>query len=806
MSTSASPAAEPPSPWTKTLRWLRGEAEAVQTDLAGYRLILDAVNRHGEALRGETDDALKSRGSALRLRVRDGEALDTLLPEAFALVREAADRTIGLRPYDTQVIAAIVLFEGRLAQMKTGEGKTLAAVLAASLVGLTGRGVHILTFNDYLAGRDAEWMGPVYRFLGLTVGVVQQGMPVEARRRAYQADITYATAREAGFDLLRIQLVRDPTQVAHRGLHYAIVDEADSILVDEARIPLVIAGQRLDSGASRYLLAAAVGALEPTVDFEVDDDGRSVFLTERGCDRLEAELDRGDLYSGANGLLLAEIHQALHARALLQCGVDYIVRNEKIELVDAFTGRVVHSRRWPDGLHAAVEAKEGLPIQKGGRILGSMSLQHLLERYEILSGMTATAVSAAEELSGFYGLKVVVLPENRPCIREDMPDRVFTHREAKIAALITEIRDVNASGRPVLVGTRSVEESDRLAARLREDGIVCQVLNARNDAEEAGIIAEAGALGAVTISTNMAGRGTDIRLGGADEREREVVLALGGLYVIGTNRHESRRIDNQLRGRSGRQGDPGTSRFFVSLEDDLMVRFGIDRFLESRFVQRQDTNIDHPVVQGEIERLQRNVEGQNYDVRRALWKYASVVEQQSGALHDFRSEVLHGRLSSMCEERSPQQWSVLKQALGQVGVEEIERQITLHHIDLAWEEHLALTSELRESIHLVKLAGEPPLETFRKRSLQAYWALEERLDEQIIGTFDALRIGPSGDVDLASHGLTPPSATWTYLVDDQGPSGLLAVSGIENPAAGLGAIIAFPLVIVGALWRRWRKD
>jgi len=627
---------------------------------------------------------------------------------------------------------------------------------------------------------------------------MQHGMGIAERQAAYRADITYATAKEAGFDLLRMQLVRDPSQVVHRPLHFALVDEADSILIDEARVPLVIAGQRLDSGAGPERVAAAIAALTPGQDFETDENARNVFLTERGCDRLEASLDAGDLYDASNATLLSEVHQALHARVLLRRDVDYLVREDKVELVDVFTGRVVRDRRWPDGLQAAVEAKEGVPVQPGGRILGTLTLQHLLETYDVLSGMTATAVSAAEELQGFYGLKVVVIPESRPCVREDLPDLVFSHRQARDAALIRTILEVHGSGRPLLVGTTSVEDSERLSSQLLDHGIPHQVLNARNDTQEASIIAEAGGLGAVTISTNMAGRGTDIRLGGADERDREQVVALGGLYVIGTSRHESRRIDNQLQGRAGRQGDPGTSRFFVHLEDDLMLRFGLEGLLGGRYIAtRQDGPIDHPVVRREIARLQRIVEGQHYDIRRTLWKYASVVRDQSQAIQEIRIEALIGSLSSTCREQAPAKWRQLCDALGTEAVEAVERQITLHHIDRAWEAHLALTSEMRESIHLVKLAGDPPLETFRKRTLEAYWALEAGLEAQIVATFKDLTI-QNGQVDLAEQGLTPPGATWTYLVDDQGPGGM-GFAGVKRVTAGLSALLGSPW----ATLRRW---
>src|SRR5499426_1221801 len=580
----------------KTKRWMRRlekwrGVELVEENLAPYEEALQEINRRGEDFAPKTDDQLREAAASLRERACGGASSDELLADVFALAREAAARALGMRPFDVQVMAGVALSRGKLVEMQTGEGKTLAAVAPACLNAGAGRGVHVLTFNDYLARRDAAWMGPIYRFLGLSVGAVQEGMSLDARRAAYAADVTYATAKEAGFDFLRDGLCRTPDDLVHRPFNFAIVDEADSILIDEARVPLVIAGERPGSQTSPYRIAEVVAALAEGEDWETDENRRIVSFTERGVDRVEAALGCGDLYAAENYLLLIEVNQALHARALLRRDVDYIVRDGRIDLVDEFTGRVMDDRRWPDGLQAALEAKEALQIRPGGRILGSITLQHFLKHYPRLSGMTATAQPAAEELEGFYGLKVVPIPPNRSCVREDLPDMIFTHKDAKRRALIAEIKRANMTGRPVLVGTSSVEESETLARKLSEVGVVCRVLNAKNDEAEAEIIAKAGAISAVTISTNMAGRGTDIRLGGAGEEEHERVVALGGLYVIGTNRHESRRIDDQLRGRiddqlrgrAGRQGDPGTSRFFVSLEDDLMTRFGIERLIPEKF-------------------------------------------------------------------------------------------------------------------------------------------------------------------------------------------------------------------------------
>jgi preprotein translocase subunit SecA len=504
-------------------------------------------------------------------------------------VREAAQRTLGLRPRDVQVVAALALSRGKVVEMLTGEGKTLAAVIPAFLNALAGKGVHVLTFNDYLARRDAEWMGPIYRLLGLSVGYIQGGMARAERQRAYLADVTYVTAKEAGFDHLRDLLANEPQDLVHRPFHFALVDEADSLLVDEARVPLVIAGSALRGSSSAERLAALVTSLEPSRHFDTDEYGRNVELTEAGLLRVEEELGCGNLLAEENYALLTELNCALHARVLLRRDVDYIVRSGRIELVDEFTGRVVADRHWPDGLQAALEAKEGLPRRPDGRILGSITLQHFLGTYPRLCGMTGTAQDAARELEEFYGLRVVVVPPHRPVARVDHPDVVFTHKEAKEKALVEEIGRTHAAERPVLVGTLTIEESERLASRLQSAGVPCDVLNARNDAREAEIVAPAGALGAVTISTNMAGRGTDIRLGGPDGADRERVDELGGLYVIGTSRHESHRVDLQLRGRAGRQGDAGESRFFVSLEDDLLVRYGVRRLLPERLVPKRRT-------------------------------------------------------------------------------------------------------------------------------------------------------------------------------------------------------------------------
>ncbi len=568
--------------WRQRLSRLRGDA--VRFDLRAYDAPLAEVNTLEERLRKCRDSELAALGAEIRAAAAAALPRQSVRPRAYALVREAARRTLGLRPFDVQIVAALAMDDGAVVEMQTGEGKTLAAVMPAALNALTGRGVHVLTFNDYLAERDAAWMGPVYGALGLTARHVQQGMTPAARREAYAADVTYVTAKEAGFDHLRDLLAVDPRDIVHRPFHFAILDEADSLMIDEARVPLVIAGSvdRVDSSAAS--LAALVRSLERGVHFDTDEYERDVELTDEGTAHVEKALGCGNLHDEKNYRLLTGLNCALHALVLLRRDVDYIVRSGRIELVDEFTGRVVDDRHWPDGLQAALEAKEGIRRSSDGCVLDSLTLQHFLRGYPRVCGMTGTARDAAWELQQTYGVEVVVIPTNRPAIRIDQPDVVFTHREAKERAVVDEIRRAATSGRPVLVGTFTIEESERLAAHVRSAGLACEVLNARNDAAEARIVAKAGAPGAITIATNMAGRGTDVRLGGEDEAEHDRVAALGGLYVIGTNRHESHRVDLQLRGRAGRQGDPGESRFFLSLDDDLMVKFGVRNLIPQRFI------------------------------------------------------------------------------------------------------------------------------------------------------------------------------------------------------------------------------
>ncbi len=754
----------------------RFRGRLIEFDLAPYRKRLARIDARGEALTALSDQALRGLSDDLIAQARAGVLPDDLLVEAYALAREVSSRLLGMRHFDVQVLGGIAMHQGKLVEMQTGEGKTLAAVLPAYLNALTGDGVHILTFNDYLARRDAAWMGPAYEFLGLTVGFIQEGMTPQERRQAYACDITYATAKEAGFDFLRDHLCTDAEDLVHRPFHVAIVDEADSILIDEARIPLVIAGSTDEVVADPYYMAELVRELRPSLDYDTDENERNVYLTESGLDRAEKALGCDNLHAPENLLLVTQLHLALHAHVLLRRDVDYIVRDGTVEIVDEFTGRVVEDRHWPHGLQAAVEAKEDLTIQAEGFIRGSITLIHLARMYPKLCGMTATAQAAAEEFNEFYGLPVVVIPPHRPCIRVDASDMVFTSKEAKRTALVDEIATVHARGRPLLVGTCSVAESEELAGALERRHVPCRVLNAKNDELEAEIVAQAGAPGAVTISTNMAGRGTDIRLGGNDERYRDEVVALGGLYVIGTNRHESRRVDDQLRGRAARQGDPGSSRFFISLQDDLFQRFAIDEAITSAYdkhafasesmAPKQDEPVDDAEVSREIAHVQRIIEGQNLEIRKTLWQYSYVIDQQRRIVHGRRQDMLTERTApSLLAARVPERYERLLADVGPEILNDVERQITLFHIDRCWAEHLDHLAHIRDGIHFITEGGHRPLDEYHRIAGRAFYDLLARIDDSIVETFEAAEIAADG-IDPAKEGLKGPSSTWTYLIND----------------------------------------
>jgi preprotein translocase subunit SecA len=605
------------------------ERPGTTVDLAPLQATLPAVEARGEELTSLDDEEL-TRAAA--------EAVDPI--EICAIGREAARRALGERTYDEQVLGVMALLAGHVAEMATGEGKTMVACIAAYGHVRRGNGpVHVLTVNDYLARRDAEWMAPVYRLLGLSVGWVTESRTREERREAYAKDVTYVSVSEAGFDYLRDQLVTDIADRVKPQLATAIVDEADSILIDEARVPLVLAGSVTAELDPLHAATALVRGLREGVDYEVAEDGRSVALTTAGTAVVEKALGGIDLYADEHADQLFAVNVALHARALVQRDVDYIVRDGRVELVDEFRGRVAQRRRWPDGLQAAVEAKEGLDATAEGEVLGTITVQSYLSLYPHVCGMTATAVHVGDQLREFFKLEVAVIPRHKPLIRVDEPDRLYASREERDEALVAEIAASHAEGRPVLVGTQDVKESEALAAALRAADVPCVVLNAKNDAEEAAIIAEAGTFGRVTVSTQMAGRGVDIRLGGSDQADYDRIAELGGLYVIGSGRHDSRRVDDQLRGRAGRQGDPGGSVFFVSLEDDLVVRHAADAIPPSPRMHA-DGLIDDPDVSYAVEHAQRVSEGVNFEIHRNTWRYHVLVEQQRKDLAAWREELL----------------------------------------------------------------------------------------------------------------------------------------------------------------------
>lgn len=715
------------------------------------------------------NEQIRERSLALRCEIQAGASADDILIEAYALAAEAVRRVMGIQLFDVQIIAGIALHEGRLVEMHTGEGKTLAAVLPAYLHALQGKGVHVLTFNDYLACRDAEWMGPAYQFLGVTVGYIQADMNIADRQAAYAADITYVTAKEAGFDYLKDSISYNKDELVQRPFYFAITDEADSILIDEARVPLVIAGEAEASEMDFKRMAAIVRHLSSGSDYEPDEYKRNVYLTEAGIDKAEAILSCGNLYADENIETLTMLNCALHAEALLKRDVDYIVRNGRVELIDEFTGRIAKNRHWPDGLQAAVEAKEGLTIRAGGRILGMITLQHLLSLYPTICGMTATALTSADEFRETYHLDVVAIPPNRPCRRIDHPHLVFTHQEAKINAVVREVVTVHKTGRPILIGTGSVEESDLLAQRLAQAGVSCHVLNAKNDAMEAEMISRAGGWGAVTVSTNMAGRGVDIRLGGDSEHPENYrrVAELGGLYVIGTNLHESIRVDNQLRGRAGRQGDPGSSRFFVSLEDDLIVRFGIREAIPAEYLNIKQTEpLEVPAILKNIAHIQQVINGQNYDIRKTLNKYADLVEQQRRIIYARRQDVLNDRIPlTLLASQEAGRFRHVCQRFGERTMREVEKRITLYQIDHCWADYLDYVGYIKEGIHLESIGKRNPLDEFHRQIIAAFEHLPSQIEEAVLKTFREAEITSEG-IDLDRQGVKIPSATWTYIVND----------------------------------------
>ena len=727
--------------------------------------IVDQAAARVAKLNARSDEDLVARAREI---TASGEVADAA--EFLAILSIAATRTLGMTPFPVQLQAVLRLLEGDVIQMATGEGKTLVGAMANTGFGLMGKRVHSVTVNDYLAARDAEWMGPLVKFFGLTVAAVTESMTTDERRKAYKANIVYAPVNEIGFDVLRDQLITDRADAVQHGADVALIDEADSVLVDEALVPLVLAGNEPGT-APGGRITDLVRRLKKNQHYVVDEDGRNASLTDVGARLLERQLGITSLYDDEHvGSTLVQVNLALHAHALLTRDVHYIVRDGKVALIDASKGRVADLQRWPDGVQAAVEAKEGLAVTEGGRILDTITLQALMHRYPMVCGMTGTAVEATDQLRSFYDLRVSVIDRNEPLQRFDEADRVYATIRDKNRAIIDEIKAIHDTGQPVLVGTQDVAESEALAEALREYDINVNVLNAKNDAEEARIIAEAGDIGRVTVSTQMAGRGTDIKLGGADENDHDAVVKLGGLAVIGTSRHRTARLDNQLRGRAGRQGDPGLALFFVSLEDDVVVVGGAGEEVTAR--PAADGSIESKRIRDWIEHCQRVTEGQLLEIHSQTWKYNKLLADQRDIIDKRRAELLDtDRAWQEIFERSARA-TLLDKELPRDTLVRAAREIMLYHLDLGWSDHLALMDDVRESIHLRAIARETPIDEFHRIAVREFKELAQRAVDNAVDTFNEVPIDANG-AHLEEQGLARPSATWTYMVSD-------------NPLAGSG--------------------
>jgi preprotein translocase subunit SecA len=755
------------------------------------RQIVARINDLEPTVEPLSDEELAGKTLEFKERIAQGESLDDLLPEAFAVVREAARRVLGERHYDVQLIGGIVLHQGKIAEMKTGEGKTLMSTALVYLNALSGKGVHVVTVNDYLASRDMEWMGQVYRFLGLTTGSIVHDMDDDARREAYAADVTYGTNNEFGFDYLRDNMKFDLADFCQRGFNYAIVDEVDSILIDEARTPLIISGPA-DMSTDMYLKVDRIMKhFQEEVHYTKDEKTRQAMLTDEGVALAEELLGVENLYDPRNINYLHHVNQALKAHVLFQRDVDYIVRNGQVVIVDEFTGRTMEGRRYSDGLHQALEAKEGVKIEKENQTLASITFQNYFRMYDKLAGMTGTADTEAAEFKKIYDLDVVVIPTHREMIRQDYPDVIYKNEKAKYRNIVREIKELHAKGQPILVGTISIDVSEKISKMLKKEKIPHEVLNAKHHEREAEIIAEAGQKGKVTIATNMAGRGTDIKLG-------EGVRELGGLHILGTSRHESRRIDNQLRGRAGRQGDPGSSRFFLSLEDDLLRIFGSGRLsgIMDKLGMEEDEPIEHSMISKAIENAQRKVEGHHFDIRKHLLEYDDVMNKQREVIYSQRREVLKGEnikpiiddmiedlvegavLSVVNPKIPSEDWdwdSFFEQVMelfnieltwtrsdrvdldedtlrdklmeevrakyrrqeelnGEEQMRHLERMILLQMVDTLWKEHLLNMDHLKEGIGLRGYGQKNPLDEYKKEGFDLFMNMIETVKQQTVGT------------------------------------------------------------------------
>ncbi|PLX87543.1 MAG: preprotein translocase subunit SecA [Desulfuromonas sp.] len=814
-----------------------------ERELKRLQPVVEKINALEDGMQSLADAELVAKTDEFKDRLQQGESVDSLLPEAFAVVREASQRVLGMRHFDVQLIGGMVLHEGKIAEMKTGEGKTLMATLPVYLNALTGKGVHVVTVNDYLAKRDAEWMGKLYNFLGMSVGCIVHGISDVQRKDVYRCDITYGTNNEFGFDYLRDNMKFALEDYVQRDLHYAIVDEVDSILIDEARTPLIISGPT-DAGSDLYFAAnriipklvqgemvesrdGQIGRVQRTYtgDFTVDEKAKSATLTEEGVLKVEKLLGVDNLFEPGNMIMLHHVNQALKAHVLFKRDVDYVVKDGEVVIVDEFTGRLMPGRRWSDGQHQAIEAKEGLKIERENQTLATITFQNYFRMYQKLSGMTGTADTEAAEFAEIYQLDVMVIPTNKPMIRKDQADVIYKTEKEKFHAVIEDIVDCHQSGQPVLVGTISIEKSELLAELLKKRGVPHNVLNAKQHAREAEIVAQAGRKGAVTIATNMAGRGTDIVLGGNAEMmarreaagraepetaydevlakyrtqcvaEREEVLAAGGLYILGTERHESRRIDNQLRGRSGRQGDPGESRFYLSLDDDLMRIFGSHRvaYVMEKLKVPENEAIEHGMISKAIEGAQKKVEAHNFEIRKHLIDYDDVMNRQREVIYTQRKEVLAGEtipetidsiideavedmVASFCPEKSPAaDWNWegltvdfeklfnfmpqlpetdtsglkhkaleeslraevgrrLEQRAEEFGAEVMEhlmKVLLLQTIDMKWKDHLLSIDHLKEGIGMRAYGQKNPKQEYKREAYTLFMEMMGRIREEVL--------------------------------------------------------------------------
>ncbi|SFH76978.1 preprotein translocase subunit SecA [Selenomonas ruminantium] len=757
-------------------------------EIARYREVVEKINALEPQMQNLTDDKLTGYTNKFRERLENGETLDDILPEAFAVVREGSRRVLGMRHFDVQMIGGMCLHEGRIAEMRTGEGKTLVATLPVYLNALTGKGVHVITVNDYLARRDSEEMGKLYRYLGLTVGLVVHDMDFPERKYAYGCDVTFGTNNEFGFDYLRDNMVISQDQMVQRELHYAIVDEVDSILIDEARTPLIISGPGAKSTDMYAVMAKAVAGLKEGTDYTVDEKQKTVAAADSTVPKIEKMLGITNLYAPENIELSHCFTAALRAKALMKRDRDYVVRGDEVIIVDEFTGRLMEGRRYSDGLHQAIEAKEGVKIQRESQTLATITFQNYFRMYDKLAGMTGTAKTEEDEFLKIYNLPVIVVPTNKPVQRVDYPDLIYKTKKAKYRAVGKVVKELHAKGQPVLIGTTSITQSEELSAVLRKNGIPHNVLNAKFHEKEAEIIADAGQKGAVTIATNMAGRGTDIKLG-------EGVPELGGLFIVGTERHESRRIDNQLRGRSGRQGDPGASRFFLSLEDDLLRLFASDRIagMMDKLGMEEDEPIEHKLITNSIEHAQKKVEARNFDIRKHVLEYDDVMNQQREVMYGERRKILMGdnlreNIMGMVkhiikdemnqyanEQLYPEEWQLdgliedaekiyapagrlkkeelvelsrdeLKEELeklaeegyhqrellfGEENMRELEKVVMLRVVDSKWMEHLDHMDMLREGINLRAYGQRNPLVEYKIEALDMFEEMEGAIQDQI---------------------------------------------------------------------------